>query len=202
MTARDGNLSAGADLYARCLRGETSAWEEVHHRVLSICRWARWRIADRAEDVASSVLVSLLEGGLDALRDPAKLDPFLRRVTINRILDELRSRREIAAEDDWLEQESVETTRSAPSVVKKVIDREAAAKVIASIEALGDSCRRLLDAYLSYRVGLIESYRELESLLGSKAGVISVQVRRCLERLRRDPRVRRIGQERGWMSTP
>jgi RNA polymerase sigma factor (sigma-70 family) len=126
---------------------------------------------------------------MDRVREPDRLRPFLRRVTVNRILDHLRRKRPDAASHDEWEQEPVEDPDRRPSLEVEVMNRASVEIVMQAIEGLGKKCGELLEVYLAYKTGLVESYREIEEMLGKKANVLSVEIRRCLERLRRDKRV-------------
>lgn len=188
----------GASLLTRCRTGEESAWEEVYHLVLVTCRQPRWRLGDAAQDVASTVVLSLIEGGLEKVREPQAFLAFLRRAAVNAAIDWLRSRREVSLEPSGDDERPVEREAPDPSPLQDAMGREVTMQVLEAIRRLGEPCHSLLDAYLAFRVGLVGSYRELEEILGRKANVISVQVRRCLERLREDPAVVALADTGHW----
>jgi RNA polymerase sigma factor (sigma-70 family) len=189
MSETTGAATEDAVLYRRCRAGDQAAWEEVWSYVLGICRWGKWRLGDQAHDLASSAVTSLLDGGLKKVREPDRFRPFLKRVTVNRILDHLRRKRPDSASHDEWEQEPVEDPDLRPSLEVEVMNRASVETVMEAIEDLGKKCNELLQVYLSFKIGLVESYREMEGLLGKKANILAVEFRRCLERLRRDKRV-------------
>jgi hypothetical protein len=78
------------DLYGMCLRGDESAWAYIYNYVLTIARSPRFRLREAPEDMAQSIVCHLLEKGIDRLHDHRAFRGYVRRVSINLILDSLK----------------------------------------------------------------------------------------------------------------
>lgn len=180
------------ELYLRCLQGDEEAWGYLFGYVLSITRWGRWGLGDRAEDIAQTVVLSLMERGLDQVRQADSFRSFVKRTTVNRVLDHFRSgevrfrsRPRPSADDD---PSRAEPLRNVPDGSLAVDERAAIRRDLRRwkglVEALPSYCKSVLAAYMDYRLGLLESYREIARRVGRPLNTVSVQIKRCLERLR------------------
>lgn len=180
------------ELYFRCCQGDEDAWRYLYGYVLSIARWGKWGLGETAEDIAQTVLVSLMERGLAMVRSADSFRSFVKRATVNRVLDHFRSgdvrfryRGRPSDEDDsaW-----AEPLRSHPDSGPTVEDRVAGRRDLSRWRGLFDSlpsyCQSVLNAYMEYRMGLLESYREIARRVGRPLNTVSVQIKRCLEQLR------------------
>jgi RNA polymerase sigma-70 factor, ECF subfamily len=85
-----------ADLVATALAGGPEAFNDIVKRYrgqVYAVALARLHDFDEAEDIAQQVFIEAFEG-LQTLRDPKRLAPWLRSATIHRSIDVLRQRRE------------------------------------------------------------------------------------------------------------
>lgn len=78
------------DLYQMCLRGDEAAWAYLYNYVLSIARSPRFRLRETPEDIAQSIVCHLLEKGIDRLKDSRAFRAYVRRVSVNLILDSFK----------------------------------------------------------------------------------------------------------------
>ncbi|MFQ5893449.1 MAG: RNA polymerase sigma factor [Nitrospinota bacterium] len=180
------------ELYLRCCQGDEEAWSYLYGYVLSITRWARWGLGDVAEDVAQAVVLHLMERGLAMVRSADAFRSFVRRTTINRVLDHYRSgevrfrhRGRPPEAGDRPEADPVLSRPDAgPTVEAQAVSRHDLARWSPLLERLPGYCREVLQAYMEYRLGLVESYREIAERLGRPINTVSVQIKRCLEHFR------------------
>ncbi len=181
------------ELYLRCCQGEEEAWRYLYGYVLAIARWTRWGLGTLAEDMAQVVLVSLMERGLATVRSADSFRSFVKRTTVNRILDHFRSGevrfRHRPRASDESDSGSREPLRhypdQGPAVDQQVAVRRDLARWMGLLEVLPGYCKGVLRAYMEYRLGLLESYRDIARQLGRPLNTVSVQIKRCLEQLRR-----------------
>lgn len=181
------------ELFLRCCQGDEEAWRYLYGYVLSIARWSRWELGDTAEDVAQAVLVGLMERGLSMVRSADSFRKFVKRVTVNRVLDHFRAghvrfRKRLVAgtKDDQAEDEPLKSyPDSEPSVEERVAHRRDLDRWRGLVDDLPSYCKSVLGAYMEYRLGLLESYREIARRVGRPLNTVSVQIKRCLEQLRR-----------------
>ena len=164
----------GCDLYHRCASGDEKAWEYLYGYVLSVARWARWGLDDAAEDIAQSVVLRLLDNGLSKVKRPAHFRRYARTMTINSIMDFYRDR---AFYVDALH-EDFPTREPAP---EKRIELKEIAKQARTLPSIYQSA---FEAFVAYKAGLLESYKEIAELLGRPVNTVSVQIKRALEKIR------------------
>ncbi len=180
------------ELFLRCCEGDEEAWSVLYGYVLSITRWARWGLDDAAEDVAQAVVLHLMERGLAMVRSADAFRSFVRRTTINRVLDHfragevrLRHRGRPSVEDDRPEADPIVSyPDEGPTVESQAVSRHDLARWDPVLERLPGYCKGVLQAYMEYQLGLVESYREIAERLGRPLNTVSVQIKRCLEHFR------------------
>jgi RNA polymerase sigma-70 factor, ECF subfamily len=164
-------------LIARVRRGSSEAVGELFH-----AHWRPlWRAAfvilvdeSAAEDVAQEAFLAAL-AGLDRFDDRRPFGPWVRRIAVNRALDELRSRRrraerEQAHEEPWTEG----------------LD-EGLAELVDALAEIGIERRVpiVLHHLLGYRID------EIAELVGAPAGTVASRISRGLAQLRSTVEVRR-----------
>ncbi len=178
------------NLYAFCKKGDEAAWSYVYGFVLGITRWKRWNLIDTAEDVTQQVIVSLIEKGLGMVKEPKQFRAFVKRVTINRILDSYKGRQAVALPDDdrgvaALMNHDSEGHQTGSVAEDKIVHDEIVEVSLGIIECLPPYCRELMKLYLEYQIGRVESYREMADRLSLSINTVSVQIKRCLEGMRK-----------------
>jgi RNA polymerase sigma-70 factor (ECF subfamily) len=164
-------------LIARVRRGSSEAVGELFH-----VHWRPlWRAAfvilvdeSAAEDVAQEAFLAAL-AGLDRFDDRRPFGPWLRRIAVNRALDELRSRRrraerEQAHEEPWTDGLG-----------------EGLAELVEALGQIGLERRVpiVLHHLLGYRID------EIAELVGAPAGTVASRISRGLAQLRSTVEVRR-----------
>jgi RNA polymerase sigma factor (sigma-70 family) len=197
-------LDGDASVLARCLAGDESAWELVYGYLFVVARQACHGRVEAAEDLASDLALRLIRGGMRKVREAAALRGFLRKAVRHAAIDAGRSPRSREVSLDTPRAETgddpgpvVEIADHGPSLEQGVLNDDVR-RIIGEILAdLSADCVKLLRAYLSYKTGWIDDYQELSRLLGRPIGSISVQVRRCLTRFRKDPRAAALQRDAG-----
>ena len=164
-----------AELVARCRNGEDTAWNELVERfsryVYAIATQAfRLSPAD-AEDVFQEVFARVYEH-LDRLRNDDAIRPWIAQLTRRLCIDRLRSAgREAPVADEDLQVADVDESLSR---------LDEAMTVRAGLEAVGESCRDILDRFFCRD----ESYRVIGEALDLPAGTIASRISRCLSKLK------------------
>lgn len=173
-----------ARLVARCLQGESRAWDALvrrHERlVYSIGRSYRLTDEDMG-DVFQDVFTALFKG-LPRLRDGRTLVRWLASTT-ERIArtTALRRRRDAAREDrDELTFANLEDQGEAIGADLERVERQH--QVRRALGGVPDRCKRLLEAL--YYEDPTPSYSELSQRLGVPVGSLGPTRARCMERLK------------------
>ena len=164
-----------AELVARCRSGEDAAWNELVDRfsryVYAIAVQAFRLPAHDAEDVFQEVFARVYEH-LDRLRSDDAIRPWIAQLTRRLCIDRLRSTgREAPAEGEELEVAGLDDS---------LARLDEAMTVRASLDAVGESCKEILDRFFCRD----ESYRVIGEALDLPAGTIASRISRCLAKLK------------------
>ena len=168
-------IATDAQLVSRCRSGDQAAWNELVERfsryVFAICVQAFRLPPQDAEDVFQEVFARVYQH-LDRLRSDDSIRPWIAQLTRRLCIDRLRSSgREGPAELDDLD----------PGGVDEALGGlEDALTVRASLDAVGDPCRDILDRFFCRD----ESYKAIGDALGLPAGTIASRISRCLGKVR------------------
>ena len=142
-----------AELVARCRNGDAEAWNEL------VERFSRY--------VYAIAMQAFRLGPHDA--EDVFQEVFAR---VYQHLDRLRSaRREGPADDELLDPAGLDESLG---------QLDEAMTVRASLDAVGEACREILDRFFCRD----ESYRSIGEELGLPAGTIASRISRCLAKLR------------------
>lgn len=179
------------ELFERCLQGDEKAWEWVYNYVLSIACWPRWNIRARAEDIAQTIVLFLLEEGLAKVEKPSSFKSFIKRVAISKILDSYKQKEykheisgiEIEADDSSRINSTAPNSQEHLNPKNVVLSKDLIHILNKELMQLPLYCQKVLPHYFYMKLGLIESYKELAEKLGDSIGVISSRVSRCLKKL-------------------
>jgi RNA polymerase sigma factor (sigma-70 family) len=170
---------------------------EVFTLAFDIVRRRGRAVLVEAEDIASEVVEQLLDPvELDRIREPAAFRGYVATLTVRRIFDRLRSparKRRVAehsdaGQDDGLTVGSRDPNAGPPDVAG---GREAWGIVLEALERMSETCRTVLLAYIEHLfLDPKGSYLTLTRALKCTRGTVSSRVRRCLDKLLEDRRVR------------
>jgi RNA polymerase sigma factor (sigma-70 family) len=168
-------VTTDAELVARCRTGEAEAWNELVERfsryVYAITSQAFRLPQHDAEDVFQEVFARVYEH-LGRLRNDEAIRPWIAQLTRRLCIDRLRSSsREGPADSDTLEPAEVDESLA-------VLDE--AMSVRASLDAVGEACREILDRFFCRD----ESYKAIGEALGLPSGTIASRISRCLAKLK------------------
>lgn len=173
------SASSTADLVARARSGDDEAFArivETHHAELVRIAYGVCGDADLARDATQAAWVKIWQG-LDKLREPGKLRPWLIAVVSNEARQATRSRRrrwvrEVAPLDEERDGEAASTSQ--PSG-----DRS---DLIAALQKLDPDDRALI--VMRYLGGLGSD--EIAQAMGRNASTIRARLSRLMARLRED----------------
>jgi RNA polymerase sigma factor (sigma-70 family) len=168
-------IATDAQLVSRCRSGDQAAWNELVERfsryVFAICVQAFRLPTEDAEDVFQEVFARVYQH-LDRLRSDDSIRPWIAQLTRRLCIDRLRSSgREGPAELDDLDPGGVD---------EALAGLDDALTLRASLDAVGDPCRDILDRFFSRD----ESYKSIGDALGLPAGTIASRISRCLGKVR------------------
>ena len=168
-------IATDAQLVSRCRSGDQGAWNELVERfsryVFAICVQAFRLPPEDAEDIFQEVFARVYQH-LDRLRSDDSIRPWIAQLTRRLCIDRLRSSgREGPAEVDDLDPGGVD---------EALAGLDDALTVRASLDAVGDPCRDILDRFFCRD----ESYKAIGDALGLPAGTIASRISRCLGKVR------------------
>ena len=168
-------IATDAQLVSRCRSGDQGAWNELVERfsryVFAICVQAFRLPPEDAEDVFQEVFARVYQH-LDRLRSDDSIRPWIAQLTRRLCIDRLRSSgREGPAELDDLDPGGVD---------EALAGLDDALTLRASLDAVGEPCRDILDRFFSRD----ESYKAIGDALGLPAGTIASRISRCLGKVR------------------
>jgi RNA polymerase sigma factor (sigma-70 family) len=168
-------IATDAQLVSRCRSGDQAAWNELVERfsryVFAICVQAFRLSSADAEDVFQEVFARVYQH-LDRLRSDDSIRPWIAQLTRRLCIDRLRSSgREGPAELADLDLGGVD---------EALAGLDDALTVRASLDAVGDPCREILDRFFCRD----ESYKAIGEALELPAGTIASRISRCLGKLR------------------
>ena len=168
-------IATDAQLVSRCRSGDQEAWNELVERfsryVFAICVQAFRLPAEDAEDVFQEVFARVYQH-LDRLRSDDSIRPWIAQLTRRLCIDRLRSSgREGPSELDDLDPGGVD---------EALAGLDDALTVRASLDAVGDPCREILDRFFCRD----ESYKAIGEALDLPSGTIASRISRCLGKLR------------------
>jgi RNA polymerase sigma-70 factor, ECF subfamily len=166
----------GADLVARCRRGDADAWPDFVRRFAPYFHAIAvrgYRLSEQdGEDVFQEVFLRAWTH-IDSLRDDAAIRPWLGQLTRRLAIDGIRSRSREAARDD------LETLHDVPSA-DELAGLDEALTVRHAIEQLPGIHRDIVDRFFIEG----QSHATIAADLGIAEGTVASRIARARERLR------------------
>jgi len=175
-----GGTEALAGLLVRSAAGEPEAWRELiglyGRRVYALAR-SRLRRDDLAEEVAQSVfatLASKLSSG--GYAEQGRFEPWLFRITMNRVRDEVRRlRRHAEPTDPERFDHAPANADPEPAAQPEEID-----SLRAALASLGDEDREVVE--LRHHAGL--SFKQIAQTLDQPVGTVLARHHRALRKVK------------------
>ncbi|MEC9373420.1 MAG: sigma-70 family RNA polymerase sigma factor [Planctomycetota bacterium] len=165
-------------LLARAARGDESAWRELvdlYWRRVYALSVSRCRDDDLAEEITQSVFVTLAEQlTADAYTEKGRFEPWLFRIAMNRLRDEMRRRRRRPQAS--LESADLPVAASANSA--DIEDDLAALRV--ALDSLSEADREIIE--LRHHAEL--PFKEIAQMLQEPVGTLLARHHRALAKLR------------------
>lgn len=180
-----------AALHELCMAGNDLAWRNLF-------TWCRNKAAKmlpaEAEGVAQQVCLKLLEGGLQRVQNPKAFLGYVSRAVSNEVVNRLRARKGDLSLDQptaMSDGEGLDLAQrldgQADAPDEQAMARLMLAKLGQAMDQLPEYCRGVMRLYVHYRMGLVTSYKEMAGLLQVSVNTLGVQIKRCLDQLRRLP---------------
>jgi RNA polymerase sigma factor (sigma-70 family) len=169
------DVISDAQLVARCRDGEQAAWNELVERfsryVYAICTQAFQLSPHDAEDVFQEVFARVYEN-LGRLRSDDAVRPWIAQLTRRLCIDRFRS----GSREGPVDFEELDS----PVIDETLAGLDEALTVRASLDAVGDPCRDILDRFFCRD----ESYKAIGDALDLPAGTIASRISRCLGKVK------------------
>jgi len=165
---------------AAAARGDAAAWRELVERfsgrVFGLVR-AQCGDADLAEEIAQSTFATVAEK-LPRYDERGAFEPWLFRIAMNRLRDEMRRRRRHAAPLGTEALAGVEGRAGGPS--GSGLDAESRSALVAALGSLNEADREVIS--LRHAGGL--SFQQMADTLGEPLGTLLARHHRALRKLR------------------
>ncbi|MEX2218005.1 MAG: sigma-70 family RNA polymerase sigma factor [Phycisphaerales bacterium] len=170
-----------AGLLAAACRGEEWAWRQVvelyGRRVFALAK-SRCQRADLAEEITQSVFATVAAKlGAGGYAEQGKFEPWLFRITMNRIRDEMRRARHRPEATDPAMFGGVE---AAPEAAEERVSGVVVGRLREAMGKLGESDREVIE--LRHHGGL--SFKQMSELLGEPLGTLLARHHRALRKLK------------------
>ncbi len=176
----DADAADLADLVARASRGNERAWEDLVHRYarrVYAMAHAKLRRPDLAEEITQSVFVTLATKlKSDGYTELGRFEPWLFRVTMNRVRDEVRRTKRHAIPHDPSAFGGV-AAGPAPGDPDRWRDAE---QLRRAVEGLSDADRQVIDLRHMGQLG----FKEIAALLNEPLGTVLARHHRALKKLK------------------
>jgi RNA polymerase sigma-70 factor (ECF subfamily) len=181
------------ELIARCLRGETGAWDALfleHYAPAGrfIFQLSPDFTREDAEEITQETFLSVINH-LSSFQGNSRLQTWIFRIARNKAQDyrerQMAAKRGGGKETVSLQAENAETgltidpPSNDPGPDSRLLQREDNAAVGQALEHLGDACREIID--LRYFADL--SYEEIARITGLNIKTVSSRLSKCLDRL-------------------
>lgn len=183
----DFNAIPDEDLYGMCTEGDEGAWQYMYNYILIICRWKKWDLKDTPEELAQGITVHLIDRAISKVGKKNSFRAFVKTMTINKIKDSFKVPPMQSIDDPVRgkkgEEFVPEYSDSRPLQDSILTNLEIVSTIDKAIGKLAQDCRRVVNEYLKFKLGLYEDYKELSRVLKMPVPTISSKVTRCLEKL-------------------
>ena len=183
------------ELLELCLKGDTSAWEELYRahyaRVRRIVGWKRWGFSNNeVEDGIQEVFVEVIRS-LPRFRGESNLTTFVTRLARNRCISHLRKKtaqKRGKEELGYVIEEGREEEGQPRALAidagqgpeDAVISDQEAGLLAQALERLTPECQQIV----RLRYFCQQSYNEMCALLELPLGTVCSRLKRCLSKLK------------------
>lgn len=168
-------------LLGRASTGDADAWREIvrlYARRVYAMAFSRLHNRDVSEEIAQSVLATVaVKVGTGAYTEQGRFEPWLMRVTMNRIRDEARRRGRQATPTDPV---ALADMREDDGAAAAVGDSNRLGALRAAIETLPDADREVLMMRHHGQMG----FKEMAEMLGEPMGTLLARHHRALRKLK------------------
>lgn len=191
------------DLYVLCLRGDEAAWGYLYNYILKISAALGGPKNDGARDEAHSIVVKLLNRGLQRVNRPQAFRAYVRTAIQNHFKDKWRCRSprttSLTAGDPKDGSGALDLPSSYPDPDAIMGGKSLYELVDAHLAQLSRECRQLLETYVAYKTnrypGRYPDYKTIARKLNLPQGTLASRIKRCLDQLRAFPKIR------DWLET-
>ncbi len=170
-----------AQLVHDAARGSESAWRDLTtlygRRVFAMAR-SRVHDDDLAEEITQSVFVTVATKlTKDGYAEQGRFEPWLFRITMNRVRDEFRRRKRHASAIDPSHLRDTQGVHDAPIDDHTPLEQS---RLRAALEQLNESDREIIDLRHQGQM----SFKQISTLLNEPVGTLLARHHRALKKLR------------------
>jgi len=186
-------ISLNDSLVKSLRKGDDQAWRTFFSRfdglITSVVSWPKWHFESHVcEDVAQTAKTEIVKS-IRRLQDESRLTGFVKRICVNRCIDEVRRQsRErgfltpLASQNDkgeWRQIDPPADDRSDP--VAAVIMMEQASALREALAKLAPPCRAVIRQF--YVEGC--AYKDIAKKEGVTVSTVGTRLARCLKKLKK-----------------
>jgi len=169
-----------AGILAAAAGGDQEAWREVirrYSRRVYALIYSKCRSGDLAEEITQGVFVTVAEKlGSGGYAEQGKFEPWLFRIAVNRVRDEVRRQKRRGPRGDPGELDRVVS----PAIPVSTADPRSLAALRVAMETLGEADREIIQ--LRHHAGL--TFKQLVDVLDEPMGTLLARHHRALRKLR------------------
>ncbi len=168
------------EFFYKCLGKDEEAWNELNIFIYKIIKYHFSGLSqEEIEDCQGLVILTLIERGIEQVREPSKFLSFVKTLTIYKTVDYLRSKK-------WEDSINHETENIHNQTAESlVICKQSVQIILQELKRLSRKCRIIIQNYFEYKAGKTK-YMRLEDLARSldlSGGTFGSNVNRCLKSL-------------------
>lgn len=172
---------------ARAAQGDEESWRQIvllyTDRVYGLI-YRQCRDQDLAAEITQATFVQVVQR-LGDYREQGRFEPWLFRIAINRLRDEMRRRRRQARPMAMQPQEEdkpyIQQVSSEPDPLQKLSQAELIHQLTQAMDQLGEADRQIL--HLRHTAGL--SFAQIAQTLNQPLGTVLARGHRALSKLRK-----------------
>lgn len=187
MNDSSGDATSLNQTLAQAAQGDEESWRQIvllyTDRVYGLI-YRQCRDQDLAAEITQATFVQVVQR-LGQYHEQGRFEPWLFRIAMNRLRDEMRRRRRQARPMDMQPQEEgrpyIQQVSSEPDPLEKLSQAELVQQLTQAMSKLGDADREIL--HLRHTAGL--SFVQIAQTLGQPLGTVLARGHRALAKLRK-----------------
>lgn len=190
-------------LYRLCKERDMNAWEQVYQMVYGVASWKKWNLSHAvAEDISQDVVEKLIKSGLEGIRKKRSFSSFLKRATVNKIIDHfrrLKRERQVSLDKNEKNNKGKNLYDLISSKLKNpekaTVEKDLLKRVLKIIKAMKPPCCEVLPIYFHHKAVYNKTkIKDIARFFNRPEGTVSVWISRCLKVLFKHPVMKDIAK--------